>query len=66
MVVVDYFDVKDRKITIPPMMLVRLSDPFGTILFQHELPLNLKVNTNIHPNMVAYKTLLGQYVGLYL
>ena len=33
LVYVDYFDIKDRKVTIPPMMLIRVTSILNYVLF---------------------------------
>jgi hypothetical protein len=43
-VYVDYFDIKDSRITIPPLMILRLVNPLGFLLFEHELAINFKLD----------------------
>lgn len=64
LVYVDYNDIKDRKVTIPPLMIVRILNPLSMVLFEHELPLNMKVDSD-QGNLVAFSTVNGQYIGMY-
>ena len=60
MVLVDYHDIRSRgvgvNVEIPPVMRVRVSNMLGLTLFEHELPLNLKIDQT-HSNLVAFNTI---------